>query len=1064
MARTVSVKLMADAADFNRKIRGASTDVKSLAKELNQANRAGNLDALGDRAASLGVGLVGAAGAAIKMRADFDKAMSGVRAATHAGSEDMDRLRRAALQAGKDTSFSATEAAQGVEELAKAGVSTSAILGGGLKGALDLAAAGGLDVGQAAETAASALTQFKLQGKDVPHVADLLAAAAGKAQGSVGDMGQALNQAGLIAAGTGLTIEDTTGTLAAFASAGLIGSDAGTSFKTMLQALQAPSGKTLDLMNELGISAYDASGQFIGITALAGQLKTQLGKLTPELRANAMAQIFGSDATRAANILYEQGAEGIQTWIGKTNDAGYAAETAAIKTDNLAGDIERLTGSVQTLAIESGGGANSGLRVLAKSANGLVDQFALLPSGIGGTITVLAALGGAVALGGAGWVKMRRSTADALEELRNTGPAGTRAAAGLQTTTKWAGRAAVAFAATQAAAAGVNAAFGSSVNPQTEALAQSLADWAKNGAMAGEATRVLGDDFKHLGYDLGTLDSGFWTGLGNGISGTVESLTGLGSVADESLQHARERLEGLDAALTQMVTAGNGQDAAQIFDKLAAEADKSGVSVNELKKGLPGYAAALQTAGTQSITTANQVATVGESAEDAEKRVQGLKDAFDELFGSQMSVDRANLKYVEGMGSLTKELTTGRRELGLNTEEGRKNRTAVLDQIDTIDDLRQSRIKHGDTLEEAGRLYLKDIAGLRKSMQQAGFTKKQIDGLIGSYEDIPNKVDTKVSVTGDKAALGKLANLKAYQDALKQGSSVVSIRKQLSKDNADFLKFDTGGRTPSVGIHEPAGVVHGQEFVLDAKTVKNVDREAPGFLEEMHASHRLPGYAGGGRVAWPFPTTAAGTKIPSAADVANAVTPAAPAGGRTSDWIVATVKARFPGIDVLSKDRPGARTLSGNVSYHARGRAVDFEPSRELAGWWDANYRSQTKELISPYQQYNIHNGQRHRYTGAVWQQHNFAGGNAHDHIAMANGGVISEPIAGVGASGRTYSFGERGVETVTPGYLPANAGGGQANVTYVIQMTNSGVIGSQYELDNWLTKSVNRLQQRGRN
>jgi hypothetical protein len=87
-------------------------------------------------------------------------------------------------------------------------------------------------------------------------------------------MSAALNQAGLIASQTGLSIEDTTGTLAAFASAGLLGSDAGTSFKTMLQAVQAPSGKTKELMDDLGISAYDTAGNFIGITKFAGQLKS----------------------------------------------------------------------------------------------------------------------------------------------------------------------------------------------------------------------------------------------------------------------------------------------------------------------------------------------------------------------------------------------------------------------------------------------------------------------------------------------------------------------------------------------------------------------------------------------------------------------------------------------------------------------------------------------------------------------------------------------------------------------------------------------------------------------
>jgi TP901 family phage tail tape measure protein len=224
-----------------------------------------------------------------------------------------------------------------------------------------------MDVGEAAETAASAMTQFKLKGDQVPHVADLLAAAAGKAQGSVHDMGAALNQAGLIAASDRPVDRGHHRHPGRVRVAGLIGSDAGTSFKTMLQAIQAPSGKTQDLMDELGISAYDAQGQFIGITKFAGQLKDKLSKLTPEVRANAMAQIFGSDATRAANVLYEQGADGIQKWIDKTNDAGYAAETAAKKTDNLAGDVERLKGSLETMAIEGGSGANRGLRVLAKS-------------------------------------------------------------------------------------------------------------------------------------------------------------------------------------------------------------------------------------------------------------------------------------------------------------------------------------------------------------------------------------------------------------------------------------------------------------------------------------------------------------------------------------------------------------------------------------------------------------------------------------------------------------------------------------------------------------------------
>src|SRR5206468_10368787 len=184
---------------------------------------------------------------------EFEKAMSAVQAATGATASTMGDLRAAAIKAGADTMYSATEAAQGITEMAKAGVSAKDIMGGGLTGVLSLAAAGQLEVADAAGIASTAMTQFRLSGAQLPHVADLLAAGAGKAMGSVDDLGQALNQAGLVASSAGLNIEETTGTLAAFASAGLVGSDAGTSMKTMLQALQAPSSKAAQVMSDLGI-------------------------------------------------------------------------------------------------------------------------------------------------------------------------------------------------------------------------------------------------------------------------------------------------------------------------------------------------------------------------------------------------------------------------------------------------------------------------------------------------------------------------------------------------------------------------------------------------------------------------------------------------------------------------------------------------------------------------------------------------------------------------------------------------------------------------------------------
>jgi TP901 family phage tail tape measure protein len=1059
--RTVGVRLMAEVSDYQRKMRDAAKSTRDLRTEMDQAAKGGQLDAVADQAAVAGIALVGVAGAAVKLSMDYEKAMSGVGAATRANAAEMEQLRQATLQAGKDTQYSATRAAQATTELAKAGVATSDILGGGLDGALDLAAAGQLDVAEAAETAASAMVQFKLKGKDIPHIADLLAAAAGKAQGTVHEMGQALNQAGLVAAQTGLTIEETTGGLAAFASAGLTGSDAGTSFKQMLLMLQAPSDKTKELMDEMGISAYDAQGKFIGLAGLAQQLKDKMSKLTPEVRANAMAQIFGADAVRGASILYEQGGAGIQDWINKVNDAGFASETAAKLTDNLAGDLERLKGSLETLAIESGGGANSGLRVLAKSAEAVVDQFGQLPPVLSGGMTVLAALGGVLALGAAGWVKMRSSNAAALEELRNTGPAGNRAANGLEATTKWAGRAAAAFVAAQIAAAGVSAAFGQNLNPQTAALADSLNKWATNGEQAGEATRLLGKDFENLGYDLGTLDSAFWAEMGNGIAGTIESLTGFGDVADKSLTHAKERISAIDSALAQMVQGGQSAQAAAVFAKLAEEAKKSGVSVEELKKGLPQYSGAVQTAGQESAKTATELTDMGTAAEEAAKKTEELNKAFEDLFKQQMGVDRAALKLKESTVALTEELKAGKTTLSLNSEEGRKNRSAVLDQIQSIEDLRQARIDEGETLEAASKLYDKDIDGLKRSMRQAGFTKKEIDRLVGSYEKIPANVTTKVKADIPTSVTVALDDLLVKQRALDQGITTTQALGQVKRDLARTEKglYAEGGWTGPGGMWDPAGVVHADEFVIKKASRNKIERQHPGLLDEMNATGQLPGYARGGQV-WPFPVSAAKTRIPTRAEVAAAVTPdfgswpSSPSAQRGDSGVWRQVLA-------LIRSGPDSGSFGnayrpGDPKWHGSGRAVDWMGYNQdaLASFLAAK---RPLELIhrTRNRDYAYTRGvNRGSFSGPLMEAH-----RNHIHIAMKDGGVIQEPVFGVGASGNTYSFGENWQpERVVP-----MSGGGSGGASVTIVLENRGVIGSPAEVDNWLSGAVDNLKRRGR-
>jgi TP901 family phage tail tape measure protein len=319
--------------------------------------------------------LIGVFKSAADVVVQFDKALSSIRALGGEYADNIDALGEAAKTAGINFGFTATESLGAVEALAKAGVSTADILGGALTGALTLAAAGNLDVATAAETASKAMTQFGLSGKDIPKLADLLAAGAATATGDVTDFAQALNQAGLVASQAGIPIEETVGALTAFAAAGLLGSDAGTSFRTMLLRLQNPSKESAKEMERLGINAFNAQGEFIGLEKLAGQLQTQLAGLTQEQRSAALAQIFGSDAVRAANVLYTQGAEGIAKYNDQVNQSGFASRVAAEQTNNLSGDLDRATAAWQALVlgVEDGSGIiATSIRTAVQAMTGLL--------------------------------------------------------------------------------------------------------------------------------------------------------------------------------------------------------------------------------------------------------------------------------------------------------------------------------------------------------------------------------------------------------------------------------------------------------------------------------------------------------------------------------------------------------------------------------------------------------------------------------------------------------------------------------------------------------------------
>jgi TP901 family phage tail tape measure protein len=282
---------------------GAEASVASLASSLRSTGQTLSL--------AVSAPLIGVGAAAVASAAGFEQSMNVMQQVSGATAGQMEALQATALQLGAETSFSAGEAASAMLELAKAGLSVDEVQGA-IAGTLDLAAAGGLGLAQAAEIAANAVNTFGLDATQTATVANLLAAAANASSVEVTDLAAGFQMAGSVFASNGQSVTDLTAALGLLGNAGIKGSDAGTSLKTMLMRLAAPTDDAAVVMENLGLNVYNADGSMRPFADIVGSLSTATAGLSDQQRNMALSIIFGADAIRAATILADEGAEGFE--------------------------------------------------------------------------------------------------------------------------------------------------------------------------------------------------------------------------------------------------------------------------------------------------------------------------------------------------------------------------------------------------------------------------------------------------------------------------------------------------------------------------------------------------------------------------------------------------------------------------------------------------------------------------------------------------------------------------------------------------------------------------------
>lgn len=388
----------------------AQADVERLDKTSQKAGL--NMDRTARNLALFGGVIAGGFAVATASAVSFEKRMSAVGAVSGATAAEMDLLSKKALKLGADTKFSASEAALAMEELVKAGLSVSDVLNGAAEATVALAAAGEIDLPAAATISANALNQFGLEAKDLISVVDTIAGAANASAIDVGQFGHSLAQVGAIGHLTGQTFDEVATAIALLGNAGIVGSDAGTSLKTMLSNLVPTTKPAIAAFERLGLNVgksgnafIDAEGNYKSLTEIAGILHKATDGLSESQKQVALEVIFGSDAIRAAAIISEQGAEGfkaLNTEMHKTT----AAEVAAKRMDNAAGSIEQLKGSVETLGISIGSRFTPALQDAVDKVTGWVNGFGELSKTNQTIILSVIGIVGALALTTAAIIKV----------------------------------------------------------------------------------------------------------------------------------------------------------------------------------------------------------------------------------------------------------------------------------------------------------------------------------------------------------------------------------------------------------------------------------------------------------------------------------------------------------------------------------------------------------------------------------------------------------------------------------------------------------------------------------
>ncbi|MEK7980131.1 phage tail tape measure protein [Klebsiella michiganensis] len=305
----------------------------------------------------------------------FDEEMSRVQALTRLdkGDSQLAALRAQAKKLGAETEFTTRDAASGQAFLAMAGFTPQSIQAA-LPGVLNMALAGGMDLGESADIGSNILSQFTLPAGEMDRVSDVLTAAFTRTNTDLRSLGDTMKYAGPVASKLGISLEEAAGMAGILANNGLRGSDAGTAMRSSLARIASPTAGAAKALKQLGVSVSDASGKMRPVETILLDLYKATKKYGQVDQVGFFKDIAGEEAFVGLQTLVAGAGSGeLQKLVRELKGAGGEASAVAKKmADNLSGDLKNLDSAWEGFRIQIEETIDGPLRKLTQNLSDVI--------------------------------------------------------------------------------------------------------------------------------------------------------------------------------------------------------------------------------------------------------------------------------------------------------------------------------------------------------------------------------------------------------------------------------------------------------------------------------------------------------------------------------------------------------------------------------------------------------------------------------------------------------------------------------------------------------------------